>query len=278
MQCRDGNYLDLLQKAYETIKTESARAAYEEEWQEIQKQKEQNQYKKNKYEQNRYEQNLYGQNLYGQNLYGQNRYEQNQYGQNRYEQNRYEQNQYGQNRYEQNQHRQNQYEQNQHRQNQYKQNQQVEVANSEPIVQQSQSKHEIQFTPIMTESSKQKTQMRINVVNGKQTYTGPEMTMITLTKPTIEENQESSKNDIQFMPMMTDSSRQRIQEQQVKKIQQTQPAKESLLKKVLGMVNNEKVNANDLIQEVKEDAKDSKINKQQENVVDRADEDEDMQL
>ena len=234
----DGDYLELLQKAYETINTESARANYEEEWQEIQKQNEQNQN---------------GQNDYRQNQYEQNEYEQNQHGQNNYEQ------------------------------NMYGQNQQIEVVNSKPIVQQSQSKREIQFTPIMTESSKQKTQMRkikkrINVVNGKQTYTGPEMTMITLTKPTIEENQESSKNDIQFMPMMTDSSRQRIQEQQVKKIQQTQPAKESLLKKVLGMVNNEKVNANDLIQEVKEDAKDSKINKQQENVVDRADEDEDMQL
>ena len=233
----DGDYLELLQKAYETINTESARANYEEEWQEIQKQNEQNQN---------------GQNDYRQNQYEQNEYEQNQHGQNNYEQ------------------------------NMYGQNQQIEVVNSKPIVQQSQSKREIQFTPIMTESSKQKTEMRkikkrIHVVNGKQTYTGPQLAMITLTRPTEEENQKSSKDDIQFMPITAESSRQRIDEQ-VKKIQQTQPAKESLLKKVLGMINNEKVNTNDLIQEVKEDAEENKINEQQENVADRADEDEDMQL
>lgn len=225
-----GNYLELLQKAYETICTEEARATYEEEWQEMQKNQdaEKEQSEKNEQQANQAVEKE-------------------------------------------------QLERNEQQVIQFaelaqseKNDKQVKPAFNEQVEQQEQQKKEIQVIPIMTKASKQKTQMRkikkrVEAINGKKVYTGPKVS-ITLTKPTIEEQQRASKDEIKFTPILTESSRQKIQEQQAKKMQQKQPTKEPLLKKILGMINNEKINTSGLIKEVR---KNDSINKQKKFTIDK---------
>ena len=240
----DGDYLELLQKAYETICNEEARANYEEEWQEMQKYQDAEQAKSESNEQQEKQPIEQGQSV-------------------GYEQQEYQPT-----------------EQVQSVSNEQQEYQPIEQVQSASNEQQVQPKKEIQFTPIMTESSMQKTKMRnvkkrVQVIKGKQqTYTGKKITRIT---PNIEEQQKLSEKEIQFTPIMTESSIQKTQEQQAKK----QQTKEPFFKKILGMINKEKVSTSKLMKEVTEGSKENNsIDNQKETTIDREEENEkeDMQL
>ena len=221
-----GDYLELLQKAYETISTEDARADYEEEWQEMQEQEKQNKTKRN--ETISTEQQFQTEN--------------------------------------------------QIRNNQNFQNVQPISPEQSVIIEQpvkpTQAERQIEFTPIMTNASIQKTIMRqMNKrMQRNQKFTG----VITITEPTPEERQKLARDEIKFTPIMSSSTHQNVQEQSASYEQQEQNAKVPFLKKVLGMINKEKVDTDKLIKEVGSNSKNN--NKEQKETTEISDENEDMEL
>ena len=235
-----GDYLELLQKAYETISTEDARANYEEEWQEIQKQEEQERNNRNE------------------TISTEQQFQ---------EVNPIEPEQF-------------------QTENQIRNKRSSQIVQPitpeqsfiiEQPVQTTQTEQQIKFTPIMSDSSIRKTRMRkmnkkISSMQRNQKYTG----IITLTKQTPEERQKLAKDEIKFTPIMSSSTHPNIQEQSASYEQQEQNAKVPFLKKVLGMINKEKVDTNKLIKEVGSNSKNN--NKEQKETTEISDENEDMEL
>ena len=126
----------------------------------------------------------------------------------------------------------------------------------------------------MTNASIQKTIMRqMNKrMQRNQKFTG----VITITEPTPEERQKLAKDEIKFTPIMSSSTHQNVQEQSASYEQQEQNAKVPFLKKVLGMINKEKVDTDKLIKEVGSNSKNN--NKEQKETTEISDENEDMEL
>lgn len=232
-----GDYLELLQKAYETISTEDARADYEEEWQEMQEQEEQERNNRNE------------------TISTEQQFQ---------EVNPIEPEQFQT--------------ENQIRNNQNFQDVQPISPEQSVIIEQpvkpTQAERQIEFTPIMTNASIQKTIMRqMNKrMQRNQKFTG----VITITEPTPEERQKLARDEIKFTPIMSSSTHQNVQEQSASYEQQEQNAKVPFLKKVLGMINKEKVDTDKLIKEVGSNSKNN--NKEQKETTEISDENEDMEL